>query len=80
MSQKLMAQLVSYEGECCIYAYFARRSKESNKQMAEHLGVHPHTIRMWRKRIAKGEITCGYEASGKGCCLYHPEINNQNTP
>jgi hypothetical protein len=75
-----MSQLVSYEGDCCIYAYFERRKEETNKQMAAHLGVHPHTIRMWRRRIASGEITCGYEASGKGCCLYFLENHPQNTP
>lgn len=80
MSQNLMSQLVKYEGECCIYGYFAKRVDKTPRELADHLGVSCNSIRVWRRKISEGKVTCGYGASGKGECRFHCQNIAQNTP
>lgn len=75
MSQNLMEQLVNYEGECCIYGYFLSRKDMPTREIAEHLGITANAVRVWRRKIAKEDIFCGYGASGKGECLYREPEN-----
>lgn len=80
MSQTLMSQLVKYEGACCIYGYYRKNSEKPAWELAKHLGVSEATVRVWRKRIREGTITCGYGVSGVGECLHKHENTPQNTP
>lgn len=72
MSQTLMSQLVKYEKACCIYGYFVANKEKSNREIADHLGVSPTTVRSWRRRIFHSEVTCGYGASGHNGCIFKP--------
>ena len=80
MSQNLMSQLAKYEGYCCVYGFFFAQEGRSNKDIAEWLGVTPNTIRMWRKRIDRGEISCGHGATGHNGCIFRSDKRFQNTP
>lgn len=82
MSQNLMSQLVKYEKACCIYGYFSlpENAEKSAQELANHLGVTPQTIRKWWMRMAEGEVTCGYGATGHNGCLYKFQNMPQNTP
>lgn len=80
MGQTLMAQLVDYENECCIYGYFMKRKDMPLKAIAAHLGVSYNTVRLWKRRIESGEVSCGYGASGKGLCRFKCGNTHQNMP
>lgn len=80
MSQTLMQQLIKYEGSCCIYGYFMKRKDMTPRELSDHLGVTPNTVRKWFRRIASGEISCGYGVSGLNGCLNHVIELPQETP
>jgi len=63
-----MQQLIKFEGSCCIYKYIKDTSDKTAQEIADHLGVDVLTIARWRKRVASGDVGCGYGASGKDGC------------
>ena len=82
MSQNLMQQLARYEGYCCVYKYIKSFDGLFATDVAFRLGVAPITIRKWRRRIARGKVTCGHGATGCKGCIYNNPANKppQNTP
>lgn len=58
VATKLMEQLVSHEGYCCLWACFHYNRKVRTAAFAKRYGVSRQTIKYWRKKYKRGQLKC----------------------
>lgn len=56
--QKLMHELASAEGACCVYGYILLTMNVPVSDLAAHLGVTEGAIYQWRRKVRHGRLTC----------------------
>lgn len=58
MATKLMEQLATHEGYCCLYALFHYNRNVRSGAFAKRYGVSRQTIIYWRKRYQWKQLKC----------------------
>lgn len=65
MTQTIFITLVKAMGFCCPYAFLRSMRGKQHHLLATKLGVSRDTIRYWRKKIRRFELTCKYDGDPK---------------